>query len=86
MVERQDPDNFTRFQTRERCALEIAVYVLKKKLPEVPEYSKMQFYMMTLLDVLGKIAWVRSDFLSQGKISDILIRCARNTCIRPPDM
>ena len=27
MVEKQDPDNFTRFQTRERCALEIAAYV-----------------------------------------------------------
>ena len=27
MVVRQDPDNFTRFQTRERCALEIAAYV-----------------------------------------------------------
>ena len=27
MVERQDLDNFTRFQTRERCALEIAAYV-----------------------------------------------------------
>ena len=27
MVEIQDPDNFTRFQTRERCALEIAAYV-----------------------------------------------------------
>ena len=26
------------------------------KLPEVPEYAKMQFHMMTLLDVLGKIA------------------------------
>ena len=26
-VERQDPDNFPRFQTRERCALEIAAYV-----------------------------------------------------------
>ena len=36
------------------------IYVfLKNKLPEVPEYDKMQFYMMTLLDVLGKIAWVR---------------------------
>ena len=33
MVERQDPDKFTRFQTRERCALEIAAYVLN-----VPEY------------------------------------------------
>ena len=38
---------------------------------------------MTLLDVLGKIAWVRKDFLSQGKISDILIQCARTkTLIR----
>ena len=30
MVKRQDPDNYTRFQTRERCALEIAAYVLKE--------------------------------------------------------
>ena len=37
----------------------------------------MQFHMMALLDVLGKIAWVKEDFLSHGKISDILIRCAR---------
>ena len=29
MVARQDPDNFPRFQTRERCALEIAAYVFK---------------------------------------------------------
>ena len=29
------------------------------KLSEVPDYAKMQFHMMTLLDVLGKIAWVR---------------------------
>ena len=26
-VERQDPDNFPRLQTRKRCALEIAAYV-----------------------------------------------------------
>ena len=31
MVERQDPDSFTRFQTRERCALEIAAYVFNMK-------------------------------------------------------
>ena len=37
----------------------------------------MQFRMMTLLDVLGKIARAREDFLSKGKISDILIWCAR---------
>ena len=30
MVERQDPDSFTRFQTRERYALEIATYVFKR--------------------------------------------------------
>ena len=29
-------------------------------------------------DSLGKIAWAKLDFLSQGKISDILIWCARN--------
>ena len=29
MVEIQDPDNFTCFQTRERCALEIVAYVFK---------------------------------------------------------
>ena len=28
-VERQDPDNFPRLQTRKRCALEIAAYVFK---------------------------------------------------------
>ena len=27
--------------------------------PVVPEYAKIQFHMMTLLNVLGKIAWVR---------------------------
>ena len=33
MVERQDPDNFTRFQTRERCALEVAAYVFNTQVP-----------------------------------------------------
>ena len=32
MVERQDPDSFTRFQTRERCALEIAANVFNGEL------------------------------------------------------
>ena len=35
------------------------IYLFKNTLPEVPEYAKMQFHMMMLLDVLGKIAWVR---------------------------
>ena len=34
-------------------------FFIKKKLPEVPEYAEMQFHMMTLPDVLGKIAWVK---------------------------
>ena len=33
MVERQDLDNFIRFQTQERCALEIAAYVFKPQCP-----------------------------------------------------
>ena len=39
----------------------------------------MQFHMMSLLDFLGKIAWVRQYFLYQGTctIAGILIRCAR---------
>ena len=35
------------------------IYLFYNKLPEVPEYAKVQFHMMTLLDVLVKIAWVR---------------------------
>ena len=49
---------------------------LRSQFSEVPEYAKMQFH-ITLLDVLGKIAWVSYNFLSQGKISDILIWCAK---------
>ena len=32
---------------------------LFKKLTEILGYAKMQFHMITLLNVLGKIAWVR---------------------------
>ena len=31
------------------------IYLFKNKLPEVPEYAKMHFHMMALLDVLGKM-------------------------------
>ena len=34
-------------------------YLFENKLTEVPEYTKMQFHRVTLLDVLGKIALVR---------------------------
>ena len=37
----------------------VFIYLLLNKLPEVTDYSKMQFHVMTLLEVLGKIAWVR---------------------------
>ena len=46
-VERQDPDNCIRFQTRERCALEIAAYVFKKAniayFDETPQNSGTRF-------------------------------------------
>ena len=35
------------------------IYLFQNKLTEVSEYDKMQFHTMTLLDVLGKLAWVR---------------------------
>ena len=35
------------------------IYLFKNKVSEVPAYAKMQFNIMALLDVLGKIAWVR---------------------------
>ena len=35
------------------------MYSFQNKLPEIPEYDKMQFHMMSLLDVRSKIAWVR---------------------------
>ena len=38
MVERQDPDNFTRFQTRERCALEIGFIIIVSSLKNKPVY------------------------------------------------
>ena len=37
-----------------------------KKLPVVPAYARRQFHMMTLLDVLGKIAWVQIKFSIPG--------------------
>ena len=44
----------------------------------------MQFHRMKFLDVLGKIAWVRYGFLSQGKISYIIIQCARTNIPAQP--
>ena len=61
--------------------INLFIYLFENKVPEVPENAKMQFHMMTLFVVLGKITLVRYDFLPQGKISDILIRCARNSVL-----
>ena len=33
-------------------------YLFQNKLPEAPEYAKMKFHLKTLIDVLGKIAWI----------------------------
>ena len=35
------------------------IYLFQNKLPEVPEYAKMQFQVITLLDVVCNMAWVR---------------------------
>ena len=43
MVERQDPGNFTRFQMRERCALEIAAFVFKGDIFNVPSNFVLLF-------------------------------------------
>ena len=37
----------------------LSILLFQNKLPEVPEYAKMQFHMMTLLDILGKKTWIR---------------------------
>ena len=42
-----------------RCVYFFYLFIYSNKLPEVSECAKMHFHMMTLLDVLGKIAWVR---------------------------
>ena len=44
----------------------VFIYLSSNKLQEVSEYGKMQFHMMTLLDVLNKIAWVKIRFSIPG--------------------
>ena len=43
-VERQDPDNFTCFQTRKRCAWEIAAYVFNSKQPEPTTLNETKLF------------------------------------------
>ena len=50
MVKRQDPDNTTRFQTRERCALEIAAYVFNKSLNH--HSNKIYFQASNLVNII----------------------------------
>ena len=40
-------------------ALFLFIHLFQNKLPEVPEYAKLQFYMMAFLEVLGKNTCVR---------------------------
>ena len=35
------------------------IYLFINKFLEIPEYAKMQLHTMALLDVLGRITWVR---------------------------
>ena len=63
MVEIQDPDNFTRFQTRERCALEIAAYVFKSSAKHVPVFM--------ILEVRPKIKKINIVFAVTSSISSI---------------
>ena len=48
MVERQDQDNCIRFQTRERCALEIAAYVFKIGRLNIPYLATMVYVSLLL--------------------------------------
>ena len=48
MAERQDPDNFLRLQTQERCALEIAAYVFK-------QVSEKKTYLPTHLEIKSRV-------------------------------
>ena len=48
MVEIQDPDNFTCFQTRKRCALEIAAYVFNTYFFQI---SYMDYFDQTIVHI-----------------------------------
>ena len=49
IVERQDPDNFPRYQTRKRCALEIAAYVFKTDFTVFDDESKFCWFLFVLI-------------------------------------
>ena len=75
MVERQDPDNFTRFQTRERFALEIVAYVFKAKLflditrlllhdvSILRDFRNSPFYIHSLLNMVNLRMYSLSFFI-----------------------
>ena len=54
MVERQDPDKFTRFQTRERCALEITAYVFKDRIIKMTKCVTPERF---ILNYAQKMLW-----------------------------
>ena len=43
------------------------IYLFQNKLPDVPQYARIQFHIMKLLDILGKIAWISYIFYSRVK-------------------
>ena len=58
MVERQDPDTFTRLQTRERCALEIVAYVFNE--PIYALWNLPPLYIIGRIYIDFKGCWVVS--------------------------
>ena len=66
MMTNRDPEGRIFYPTLTRiidsfsCSpLVLFIHLYQNKLPEVPEYAKMQFHMMTFFDVVGKITCVR---------------------------
>ena len=64
MVERQDPDNFTRFQTRERCALEIAAYVFNERFKTGEGSNPTRLIFFHEGDIFKISLLLKQDFLS----------------------
>ena len=71
-MERQDPDNFPRLQTRERCALEIAAYVFKK-MSNDDELVSLFDIILQLASVTRHVGELEEDieiFLAHNTVTD----------------
>ena len=92
MVERQDPDNFTRFQTRERCALEIAAYVFNSHTRTMrwPGHEVIKLESATVLKFYNLEARLRIDavwsllslFWVTWMFHNMLLQCTKFTIFK----